>query len=496
MRCITGDECGLLKETVVAPQRKNSNTTVGVVVKTKDGIRNINQSSMSREIGIVGLTWMNDTSLPKSFAALKIDGSIEIWGVDEDENCDSQPSSRRKIPNYQHIANVAGIFGTTSNNSRPKKCLPKSPHRALEVESLDNNLLCACNASGEVVVVKPFVEEDNCILQQFSAFSNPVATTAFAQSNNKVAVGGRDHEMLIFDLDYTTTSSSTSDNNNNNNNNNNNSPAPIWKAKNLPPNRQTLLAYPVWPTAACFLEPNILAVGTAYHQVRIYDTRISTEAGFIPRRRPIAWSPFESSSYLEYRVTAVCGMSPQQQPAHGLIVGDAAGYIHALDIRKLSGSPASSSADTGRFVGPAGSVRQLAVHSTMPRLVAVGLDRMLRIYDTQTRKQLETVYLKQRLNCVLISEEEGDEDDSNDQDMDKEDDVRDYVDTESEKEEDDSEEGIDDVLEQIDEVQDLEESNSSSSGDDSSHSDDDDVQLRSSKKRGRSDEDDSSDASS
>jgi ribosome biogenesis protein NSA1 len=457
---------------------------------------------MSREHGVVGLTWMNDDALQKSFAALKIDGSIEIWGVDEDENnnnnsSDAQPSSssRRKIQNYQNIANVTSVFVDKSNHSRAKKFLPKSTHRALAVQSLDNNLLCACNALGQVVVVKPYVEEDNCILQRFSAFSSPVVeTTAFAQSNNKVAIGGRDHEIMIFDLDNTNTSNTS---NNNNNNNNDNSPAPIWKGKNLPPNRQTLLAHPVWPTAACFLEPNILAVGTAYHQVRIYDTRIPTEAGSVPRRRPIACSPFESS-YLEYRVTALCGMSPQQQQPHGLIVGDAAGYIHALDMRKLNSQPSSSSsscADTGRFVGPAGSVRQLAVHSTLPRLVAVGLDRMLRIYDTQTRIQLETVYLKQRLNCVLISEEEGD--DNNDQDMDQEDDVRDYVETESEKEDDDPEDDIDDVLEQIDEVQDLEESNSSSSGNDSSTSDDDDDddQLRSSRKRGRSGEDYSSNES-
>ena len=72
---------------------------------------------------------------------------------------------------------------------------------------------------------------------------------------------------------------------------------------------------------------------------------------------------------------------------------------------------------------------------------------MLRIYDSKTRKPLHTVYLKQRLNCVLISADATDgnsDDDVDDGDIDQEDNVQDYVDSDSESFEDE-----DDVVEEM-----------------------------------------------
>lgn len=54
------------------------------------------------------------------------------------------------------------------------------------------------------------------------------------------------------------------------------------------------------------------------------------------------------------------------------------------------------------FNGSSGSVRQIVKHESLPIIACVGLDRMLRTYDINTRKQKHVVYLKQRLKCMLF----------------------------------------------------------------------------------------------
>jgi ribosome biogenesis protein NSA1 len=227
----------------------------------------------------------------------------------------------------------------------------------------------------------------------------------------RVAVGGRERETTMVDIESGTV---------------------VFKAKNLPPDPQTLLQQPVWPSSILFMEnSNIMAVGTAHNEVRIYDVREDSKT-----RRPTATTP---ENLLEYRVTALCQVDPNH-----LVVGDSAGFIYDLDIRTLSRKlKGAANKNMARYIGPAGSVRQLKKHPTLPRLAAVGLDRMLRIYDTNKRKQLDCVYLKQRLNCALFcndktwaAEGENDEDDDvdpDDLDIDQDDVVQDYIDSDEEQ---------------------------------------------------------------
>jgi ribosome biogenesis protein NSA1 len=179
-----------------------------------------------------------------------------------------------------------------------------------------------------------------------------------------------------------------------------------------------------------------MAVGTAYKQVRLYDVRENSKM-----RRPTQTTP---EGLLEYRVTSLC-----QTSDHELVVGDGAGYIYSLDLRRLGRDlKAAANKDMGRYVGPAGSVRQLKKHPTLPRLAAVGLDRMLRIYDTKKRLQLDCIYLKQRINCVLMHSDgtwDGngsavDVVDPEDVDIDQDDIVQEYVDSDASDEDDDGNE--------------------------------------------------------
>mmetsp|Transcript_40706 Transcript_40706/g.66820 ORF Transcript_40706/g.66820 Transcript_40706/m.66820 type:complete len:298 (+) Transcript_40706:103-996(+) len=213
---------------------------------------------------------------------------------------------------------------------------------------------------------------------------------------------------------------------------------------------------------------NLLATGTAYKQVQIYDIRQSSST--VSRRRPVLYTP---EKLLSHRITTLC----QLPDGNTLAVGDSSGDCHLLDMRKMHSGHANNKSNKkakeeiglGRLVGPGGSIRQLAMHPTLPYLACVGLDRKLWTWDVSRRKMVDCVYLRQRLNCVLFCEDgswdmmEGDDDEDDemvqeDEDgveigeggikreraLEKvEDEVEDYVDSEDDDDDDDVGEGKD-----------------------------------------------------
>ncbi|POI19974.1 hypothetical protein CIB84_016281 [Bambusicola thoracicus] len=64
-------------------------------------------------------------------------------------------------------------------------------------------------------------------------------------------------------------------------------------------------------------------------------------------------------------------------------------------------------APSGRLLkclkGVAGSVRGLQCHPSLPIVASCGLDRFLRLHNLDDKRLLHKVYLKSRLNCLLLS---------------------------------------------------------------------------------------------
>ena len=221
-------------------------------------------------------------------------------------------------------------------------------------------------------------------------YANTSICTALqlCHDNDRLAIGGRERGMRLLDISTGQL---------------------LWKAKNLPPDPQTLLQQPQWTTCIQSITMNgnssdLLATGTAYKQVQIYDVRQSCTT----TRRPVLYSP---EGLFTHRITTLCQIPSLNE--YTLAVGDATGDVHLIDMRRLhSGRVFSKSGKRlqvakeeiglGRLVGPGGSVRELVSHSTLPYVACVGLDRKVWTWDVKKRKMMDCIYLKQRLNCALF----------------------------------------------------------------------------------------------
>ncbi|EHB02106.1 WD repeat-containing protein 74 [Heterocephalus glaber] len=175
-----------------------------------------------------------------------------------------------------------------------------------------------------------------------------------------VATGGKENALKVWDLQG--------------------SEEPVFRAKNVR-NDWLDLRVPIWDQDVQFVPGSQkLITCTGYHQVRMYDPASS-------QRRPVLETTFG-----EYPLTAMT-LTPG---GNSVIVGNTHGQLAEIDFRQ------------GRLLGClkglAGSVRGLQCHPTKPLLASCGLDRVLRIHRIQNPRGLEhKVYLKSRLNCLLLS---------------------------------------------------------------------------------------------
>ena len=186
----------------------------------------------------------------------------------------------------------------------------------------------------------------------------PVAQSLFA-------CGGKEHLLRLWDLPTS---------------------REIWKEKNVKHDMLNLRQQ-VWITDLAFVPGSAgreLVTGTAYHQVRAYDTRLEC-------KRPI----YSTDLFGDPRAVTCVDVSAD---TNYIIVGDSEGRLQQLDRRK-------NAQMVHVYKGFSGSVRSIQAHATLPLLAACGLDRKLRVYDVKTRAQVHTIYLKQKLNALLFSGE-------------------------------------------------------------------------------------------
>ncbi|XP_033127735.1 WD repeat-containing protein 74-like [Anneissia japonica] len=178
-----------------------------------------------------------------------------------------------------------------------------------------------------------------------------------AEKPNVFATGGKENDLKIWDI--------------------NNKDEPIFKAKNVK-NDFLDLQVPVWMTDVQFLPKSTkVLTGTGHHQIRIYDPD--------SQRRPV----FEMT-YDEYPITAV----EVSTDGRSVFVGNTQGRLARIDLRNKQVLKV--------YPGFAGSIRCISLHPTEPMVATCGLDRFLRLHNVHTADVAHKVYLKSKLNCLLV----------------------------------------------------------------------------------------------
>ncbi|KAM9975186.1 hypothetical protein ACTFIW_008664 [Dictyostelium discoideum] len=196
------------------------------------------------------------------------------------------------------------------------------------------------------------------------SFSLNVATNlsgfAMNPSNDKFAFGGKDVNLTIWDLEKQVKTYSA-------------------KFKHDFLNLQE----PVSINVVKYMNDDKILIGSDF-RIKAYDLRSKTNR-----------SSFLDVSFSKHPIQSI---QYTNQKEHYFYASDSIGKVFCYDVR--------TGRQAGSFKDSTGSVKDIAIHPTLPLLATVGLDRHLRVYNLDNRKMLHKIFLKQRLSCVLFSKEE------------------------------------------------------------------------------------------
>ncbi|KAI9321711.1 WD40-repeat-containing domain protein, partial [Dichotomocladium elegans] len=225
--------------------------------------------------------------------------------------------------------------------------------------------------------------------------------------SNIFATGGKANDLKVFDANMIMQhkdSAPTESSNTKKSKKDKAIPGLLFQAKNVRPDMLDL-EVPIWIRDLQFVNDKGTKIATAthYHQIRLYDTEGQ-------QRRPVR------DVDVGGKVPLTClrvGKDPNQ-----LVYTDTMNTMRFLDL--TTGRPLA------QFKGLTGAATDVALTSgknpedTM--LVSVSVDRFLRVHETKTteRKCEHSIYLKQRLTCVLIDEDRAEEDEEEEEEDEEE----------------------------------------------------------------------------
>ncbi|KAM9359076.1 WD repeat-containing protein 74 [Symphorus nematophorus] len=261
---------------------------------------------------------------------------------------------------------VGSVDGTVKTFSTEKGAFTESRRCGDPAEGCFTGLAAlsgsAVVTSVECGTLRVWREDGSEPVTELDAGKNVCRMRQSPVTRHRVGTGGKENGLKIWDLERPE--------------------KPVFTAKNLRDDWLDLRR-PHWVRDLAFIpDSDKVVTCTGYHQVHVFDPSS-------PQRRPVL--EFE---YGEYPLTAL------SLPAGGntVAVGNTHGQIALLDLRK--------GVVRGCLKGLAGGVRGLQCHPSQPLVASCGLDRFLRIHSLEDRKLQHKVYLKSRLNCVLLGSRE------------------------------------------------------------------------------------------
>ncbi|XP_056592589.1 WD repeat-containing protein 74 [Triplophysa dalaica] len=259
---------------------------------------------------------------------------------------------------------VGSVNGTVSTFSTDKgiftgsrECGDPSQGRFTGLAVTDSSLI-TCVESGLLKVWK----EGSTDTVEVNVGSGICRMRQNPSQRHRVATGGKENPLKVWDLERPDKA--------------------IFSAKNVAHDWLDMRV-PVWVRDIGFIpDSDKIVTCTGHHQVRVYDPSTS-------QKRPVLEAQFG-----EYPLTALSLTANQNT----VVVGNTHGELATLDLRK--------GLMCGCLKGLSGAVRGLQCHPSLPLVASCGLDRFLRVHSLEDRSLQHKVYLKSRLNCVLLSSRE------------------------------------------------------------------------------------------
>ena len=171
MRILTGDECGLLKETIPEHCRPKQdafkpNSNNKAPLSTLDGVRRVDPHEQQRRArGVIDMSFTsNNDDSSSSFAALRANGTIQLWESTRDV-------PKESFGSYQCTGVVSNVFekagenesNTTNNDNKG---------RPIALDSLvQEERLCAADSLGNIVVIRNKALSPPTVVATYSPFS-------------------------------------------------------------------------------------------------------------------------------------------------------------------------------------------------------------------------------------------------------------------------------------------------------------------------------------
>ena len=219
MRIITGDECGVLKETIPELSRCDE-TKNDSYLGVEDGVMRIGGlGSMKRSRAVVDLAfcdrYLDDaTGSGFNFCALRFDGSLERWGA----NAPNKSKEDRICGGSYEMLESLNLFEKRNNeNIRTNIGRPIAMCSAMRYPNDRKASIITCCTSGGELFVVDLERMDSGITAKYDIYSKTGSTLSYTKGSflnrdivsslamghcgKRVAVGGRERAATILDLE-------------------------------------------------------------------------------------------------------------------------------------------------------------------------------------------------------------------------------------------------------------------------------------------------------
>jgi len=196
---------------------------------------------------------------------------------------------------------------------------------------------------------------------------NHLAKVKQCETDSKYfATGGEKNNLKVWDIE--------------------NSTEPIFAAKHLP-NDELELEVPIWVQDMTFMPQSteILYACSRYGEIMMYDIRADT------KKRPV--------TYMKYYDHACISISNTMLNSQ-VLVGSAKGQVSLIDFRNPGKGQCARA-----YKGFVGSIRSIVSIPTSPYFLSSGLDSHLYLHDIKQRQPIKKLWLKDRINCLLMTKD-------------------------------------------------------------------------------------------